>query len=151
VGCDGIKSMVRAEMLQRMAIKGNPEIRSLIDPIFSGTIAYRGLIPVDKMPKAPDGGLHPTIKSPMMYCGKGKHVVTYSISQGSIVNVVTFASEPDKEGVEHDGPWVTEVPKQELLDCYANWEPEVVEVLDVRSDFCRLEIWGFYILHGLFI
>jgi salicylate hydroxylase len=26
---------------------------------------------------------------------------------------------------------VTEVPKEELLDCYANWEPEVESLLNV--------------------
>ncbi|KAF8519490.1 FAD/NAD-binding domain-containing protein [Hysterangium stoloniferum] len=129
VGCDGIKSMVRAQMLRSMAEKGRPELLEMIEPIYSGTTAYRGLIPVENMPKDEQGGPHRTIQSPMMYCGKGKHVVSYSISQGSIVNVVTFASEPEKEGTPYDGPWVTEVSKQELLDCYAHWEPEVESML----------------------
>ena len=68
VGADGVKSMVRVEMLQSLASRGRPELLDLRDPIFSGTIAYRGLIPVDKMPRSPDGAPHRTIKSPMMVC-----------------------------------------------------------------------------------
>jgi len=59
--------MVRAELLQHLAShEGKEDIASLVEPIFSGTIAYRGLIPVDKMPKNLDGSLHRTINSPMM-------------------------------------------------------------------------------------
>jgi len=62
-----------------------------------------------------------------------KHVVGYSIAQGDIVNVITFASEPSKDGSPFQGPWVTDVPQAELLECYTDWEPEVVELLSVRS------------------
>ncbi|GJJ12598.1 hypothetical protein Clacol_006841 [Clathrus columnatus] len=130
VGCDGIKSMVRAEMFRGLAEKtGQNEYLEVIEPIFSGTIAYRGLIPVHDMPTYTDGKPHRTIQSPMMYCGKNKHVVSYSISQGSVVNVVTFASDPSKEGTSYEGQWVTEVSQQELLDCYSPWEPEVESML----------------------
>jgi salicylate hydroxylase len=47
------------------------------------------------------------------------------------VNVVAFASQPEKEGTPFDGEWVAEVPKEELLDCYADWEPEVGRLLNV--------------------
>ncbi len=61
-----------------------------------------------------------------------QHVVSYSISQGSIVNVITFRSEPEREGSTYpDSTWVTECSRQELLGCYAGWEPEVIEMLQV--------------------
>lgn len=66
VGCDGIKSLVRAQMLNDMAENGHPEFLDLIDPIFSGTIAYRGLIPVEQAPKNHQGDVHRTVQSPMM-------------------------------------------------------------------------------------
>ncbi|KAF8485624.1 FAD/NAD-P-binding domain-containing protein [Gautieria morchelliformis] len=130
VGCDGIKSLVRAQMLQQMAENGHPELLDLVQPTFSGIIAYRGLIPAEKMPKDEQGHLHRVVEFPTMYCGKSKHLVGYSISRGSIVNVAAFASQPEKEGTAFDGEWVTEVPKEELLDCYADWEPEVTSLLE---------------------
>ncbi|KAF8586521.1 FAD/NAD-binding domain-containing protein [Ramaria rubella] len=129
VGCDGIKSLVRAQMFKQMAKDGHPELLDFIDPFFSGSFAYRGLIPVEKMPTDEQGGTHRTIKCPIMYCGTNKHIVSYLISQGSVVNVVAFTSQPEKEGTSFEGPWMTEVPTRELLDCYENWEPEVISLL----------------------
>jgi len=130
VGCDGIKSVVRRQLLEEKAREGRPELMNYIDPFWSGMIAYRGLIPVGELTRN-DGTQHRTISSPMMYCGKNKHVVSYSISSGSIVNVVAMRSSPEMEGMAYDGPWVTDCSQQELLDCFAGWEPEVVELLQV--------------------
>jgi len=128
VGCDGIKSTIRRQMLEEKAQAGRPELLSMIDPVWTGTIAYRGLIPVERLNHA-NGKEHRTIQTPMMYCGKNKHVVSYSISRGSIVNVVALTSEPDKEGAPYSEPWVTDCTADELLDCYAGWEPEVIDLL----------------------
>ncbi|TFK44427.1 FAD/NAD-P-binding domain-containing protein [Crucibulum laeve] len=147
VGCDGIKSTVRAQLFRTKAQKEQlPELLRYIDPVWSGTIAYRGLIPVGNIPNHADGSLHTTIHSPMMYCGKGKHVVSYSISQGDIVNVVTFASQPEKNGTPYIGEWVTDCSKQELLECYSNWEPEVEELLKCIENPTR---WAIHHLRPL--
>ncbi|KXN91079.1 Salicylate hydroxylase [Leucoagaricus sp. SymC.cos] len=140
VGCDGIKSIIREQLYETKARETkNPRLLKHIKPLWTGTIAYRGLVEVEKLRKMGGQG-HRAIKNPMMvchpnrvaYCGKGrnKHVVSYSISQGNIVNVVTFASEPEKNGANYpDDIWVTECPQQELLDAYKNWEPEVERLL----------------------
>ncbi|KAF5393346.1 hypothetical protein D9757_000791 [Collybiopsis confluens] len=126
VGCDGIKSAVRAQLFRDVSERsGNNELLKHVNPVWTGTIAYRGLIPVERLPTS-----HRSIVEPMMYCGKSKHVVSYSISQGKVVNVVTFASEPENEGKAFNSEtWVTQCPQQELLDCYAHWEPEVEQLL----------------------
>ncbi|KAI0743626.1 FAD/NAD(P)-binding domain-containing protein [Daedaleopsis nitida] len=130
VGCDGIKSTIRKQMLEEHVHKrgGDPQVLQCIEPVWSGTIAYRGLIPVERLIK-PNGEKHRTIDTPMMYCGKDKHVVSYSISAGSIVNVVTLASRPDLYGTPYAGPWVTDCSSAEVKDCYSGWEPEVEELL----------------------
>ena len=67
VGCDGIKSVVRKQLLENHVHKrgGDPRLLTHIEPIWSGTIAYRGLIPVERLRNA-DGTEHRTIQSPMM-------------------------------------------------------------------------------------
>lgn len=64
-----------------------------------------------------------------------QHVVNYSISQGDIVNVVTFSSELEKHGQLYSGESVTECEHKELLDCCRDWEPEVEQLLKVYSLF----------------
>ncbi|KZT21433.1 hypothetical protein NEOLEDRAFT_1073444, partial [Neolentinus lepideus HHB14362 ss-1] len=126
VGCDGIKSTVRGQIYREQADKVEAEggdwrsILDCIEPIWSGTITYRGLRQAEKLLAR-----HRALCAPM------KHVVSYSISQGSIVNVVTFASDPEKEGTLYEEPWMTQCPQQGLLNCYANGEPEVEELLNV--------------------
>ena len=69
VGCDGIKSVIRKQMLEDHVHKqgGDPRLLEHIEPIWSGMIAYRGLIPVDRLTKE-DETEHRTIQSPMMVC-----------------------------------------------------------------------------------
>ncbi|EGO00194.1 hypothetical protein SERLA73DRAFT_107208 [Serpula lacrymans var. lacrymans S7.3] len=130
VGCDGIKSLVRAQLFKELAIQeSRSDFLGFIEPVWSGTIAYRGLIPVHRLSEHNGDEKHRTIDSPMMYCGNSKHVVSYSISKGDIVNVVAFSSQPDKDGTHYDGPWVTDCTQEEFLQCYAGWEPEVETML----------------------
>ena len=67
VGYDVIKSTIRKQMLEEHVYKngGEPKLLEHIEPVWSGTIAYRGLIPVQRLVK-PDGKKHRTIDSPMM-------------------------------------------------------------------------------------
>ncbi|KAI0029664.1 FAD/NAD(P)-binding domain-containing protein [Vararia minispora EC-137] len=145
VGCDGVKSSVRAGMLQALAEEtGDESVKTLGEPFWSGTVAYRGLIPVEKLVR--DGREHRTIASAMMYCGKNKHVVSYGISRGTVVNVITMASSPQKEGESYGEPWVTDCSREELLDCYAGWEDEVVELLSYIE---RPTKWGLHSIKPL--
>lgn len=67
IGCDGIKSVVRKQMLEDHVREGggDPCLLDHIEPVWSGSIAYRGLIPVSQMVRE-DGVEHRTIQSPMM-------------------------------------------------------------------------------------
>ncbi len=64
VGCDGIKSTVRKQMF---AEEGGH------DPVFTGTIAYRGLIPVSAL--CSDGTAHRTVSTPMMVIASSYHQI----------------------------------------------------------------------------
>lgn len=91
VGCDGIRSVVRRFMFEKMAAEGRPEMRDYIEPVWTGEITYRALIPAGTLPLR-DGEKHPALSrtiivSPpisasvhvldpharyMQYCGKNK-------------------------------------------------------------------------------
>ncbi|KAJ7346846.1 FAD/NAD-P-binding domain-containing protein [Mycena albidolilacea] len=146
VGCDGIKSVVRAQMLRAKAAEdGQPGLLALIEPKWTGSIAYRGLIPSKDLPSA-DGVKHRTLVTPMMYCGQNKHIVAYSISQGNIINVVAFASELDKEDQDYGEEWVTDCTKDEMLQCFRGWETEALALLEPVENPTK---WGIHHLKEL--
>ncbi|KAJ6587124.1 FAD/NAD-P-binding domain-containing protein [Mycena vulgaris] len=146
VGCDGIKSIVRQQMLRTKAAEdGQPSLLALIEPRWTGTIAYRGLIPSTELPSV-DGAMHRTLATPMMYCGQNKHIVAYSISQGQVVNFVAFASELDKEDTDYGSEWVTDCTKDEVLQCFADWEPEAKQLLERVDNPTK---WGIHHLQPL--
>lgn len=63
----------------------------------------------------------------------GQHVVSYAISQGNIVNVVACETRPVIDDRAWEGPWVIDCPQSEMLECFADWEPDVLELLKVKS------------------
>lgn len=69
VGADGIRSIVRHRFLEKHATvvpaaKPLPDGLQLGDPVWSGTYAYRGLVPFDKLAIRSPG--HRAITTPMM-------------------------------------------------------------------------------------
>ena len=46
---------------------------------------------------------------------------------------MAFVTIPGGEGTEHDGPAMVDVTKQEMLDQYKRWEPDLITLLDVRA------------------
>lgn len=66
VGCDGIKSVVRKQLLEELSDKRDRQLRGFIDPVFTGTMAYRALMPVERLPKHKDDTPHPSSLRPMM-------------------------------------------------------------------------------------
>jgi salicylate hydroxylase len=66
IGCDGIKSTIREQMYKAKAKEmGNLKLLKHIKPLWTGTIAYRGLVDVEKLRKMGGEG-HRAIKDPMM-------------------------------------------------------------------------------------
>lgn len=141
IGADGIHSVVRATMFWGLS-HGDDLPRQ--QPKWTGTVAYRSLIER----KTLDGIWkdHRALTLPMMYCGKDKHVVTYPISQGTLVNFVGFYTIPGAEGTTFTGKWVQDVPVEEVMACYAGFEPEVQALLKC---FDKASAWAIHILDSV--
>ncbi|KZP19639.1 FAD/NAD(P)-binding domain-containing protein [Athelia psychrophila] len=132
VGADGIKSTVRAIMYSNLAKEGKvtQEEASEPNPVWSGTVAYRGLISKERLEAKIPG--HRALTRDVLYWGKNKHLIIFPINNTQI-NVVAFCSEPSKEGTQYSEDsrdWVADVPKDELLQQYEGWEPEVMALLE---------------------
>jgi salicylate hydroxylase len=119
VGADGIHSVVRATY-QRDA------------PVFSGKIAYRGLIPMERLPfLGDDRHLH------RMWLGPGQHFLTYPIAAGALLNVVAFVP-ADGWAVES---WSAPGELARLREHFAGWERPVLDIIGALPATMR---WALY-------
>ncbi|KIM41411.1 hypothetical protein M413DRAFT_18946 [Hebeloma cylindrosporum] len=140
VGMDGIKSVVRKCFLVKQGLGDSPSMH----PFWTGSFAYRGLVPIDKLEAAFPG--HRVFHTPMMYCGKFKHLVAYPISQDKLINIVCFVTHMDKEGAPYDGPTTSPCTQEEVLDTFKGWEEEVLALLRCIEKPTK---WAIRALHPL--
>ncbi|KAF8438427.1 hypothetical protein L210DRAFT_3543852 [Boletus edulis BED1] len=125
VGADGIHSATRKTMYQKLASSildddARKRLLECIDPVWTGTLVYRSLVPTSKLREE-----YPDVELPTgltMHLGKNKHIVAYPISQGQMINVVLFLHNCDTFGAPYEGHWVMEVSEKEILDQFEDWE-----------------------------
>ncbi|BDZ46204.1 FAD-dependent monooxygenase [Naasia aerilata] len=118
VGADGIHSVVREV------------VTSPAEPVPSGSIAYRGLVPAESLPDWPNG-------IAQLWMGDGKHFLTYPVRRGEFVNYVGFV--PSDERLKES--WSAPGSVESLRADFAGWDPRVEGLLEqVEQTFW----WGLY-------
>ncbi|HEV2335946.1 MAG TPA: FAD-dependent monooxygenase [Stellaceae bacterium] len=119
VGADGIHSAVRA------ALFGEEE------PRFAGCIAYRGLVPVERIE-----GLGLELGS-QSWVGPGGHFVHYFVSRGRLLNFVGWT--------EHDTwnreDWTDRATIDRALAAFAGWHSQIGRII-AAADTCF--IWALF-------
>jgi salicylate hydroxylase len=106
IGADGIHSVLRQHV--------HPESR----PVFSGTVAYRGVVRSELVPEWP-------AESWLMWLGKGKHFLAYPLRAGTLINFVGFVP-ADKEMKES---WSVAGDPDTLRREFADWDPRIRSLL----------------------
>lgn len=127
IGFDGIKSAVRHHVLP-------PEQYGEITPFWSGTYAYRGMVPTSELEAAlqAKGSEKRLALVPQMYLGKDRHILTFPVKQSQLVNVVAFITDRSTpnptlpEGEE----WVQAVSQEEMLKVFKDWSPACQAILE---------------------
>ncbi|KZT25301.1 FAD/NAD(P)-binding domain-containing protein [Neolentinus lepideus HHB14362 ss-1] len=145
IGADGIRSPTRQSLFRAMAADDgvtDPAKLQAIDketgPVWTGTLAYRSLIPAEKLESLYPG--HQACRIGMAYLGKNKHIVAYPISQGRLINCVPFSTVVGGEGTTFNGKWVADVSTQEVIDCFSNFEEEAQALTKCMEDPTRWAI-----------
>jgi 2-polyprenyl-6-methoxyphenol hydroxylase-like FAD-dependent oxidoreductase len=119
VGADGIHSAVRA------ALFGGEE------PRFAGCVAYRGLVPVDRI-----AGLGLELGN-QSWVGPGGHFVHYFVSRGQLLNFVGWT--------EHDTwnreDWTDRATIARALAAFEGWHPQIRRIVSA-ADTCF--IWALF-------
>lgn len=112
VGADGVHSVVRRELFD------------IADGQFSGMSAWRMTVPAERLPK----GLVPPKAT--VWVGPGKHVVTYYLRRGELVNLVGVVEESDWP---YEG-WTSLGGREDILRDYTGWHPIVRRVMEAGGD-----------------
>ena len=118
VGADGIHSELR------------PHVFPPSNPVFHGTISYRGLVPRERLPHWPMDRWE-------MWAGPAKHFLVFPVRHGTMVNYVGFVP-TDKEMKES---WSAPGDPAVLRREFAGWDPRIAEVLEQVDKTFR---WALY-------
>lgn len=119
VAADGIRSRLRG-------VVGPVET-----PRYTGQVAWRGLIPAETLPR---GAARPQAT---VWVGPGRHLVSYPVRRGELVNVVAVLERPEwaEEG------WSLPGDPEELRAAFRGWAEPVPQLLGgVRQCF----LWGLF-------
>ncbi len=107
IGADGIHSKVRESMF-------GPD-----RPIFVGCVAWRGLVPMEKLPG------HIAKMVGINWLGPHGHVLHYPVRRGELMNFISFVERSDWQ-IES---WVTRGTKAELANDFREWHSDVHEII----------------------
>ncbi|MCC5869253.1 MAG: FAD-dependent monooxygenase [Gammaproteobacteria bacterium] len=103
VGCDGLRSRTRSLLI------GDGQ------PRFTGRVAYRFLVPIEKVVEHMSAGPN------AMYVGPAFSLLRYTIRRGTLVNCVAFAENSEWK---HEG-WNHKVSRAELMSLFSGWHEDV--------------------------
>nr|VWO96893.1 Mannitol 1-phosphate dehydrogenase [Ganoderma boninense] len=141
VGSDGIRSAVRHTMFNDLADdaenSGQAEeaarLRTMVDPVFSGQVAYRGLAPASALSEEL---LLYAQMGPRILVGKNRDMVIYPVSGGKFVNVLAVKYNPGA-GPVYDGPWSEPTTVEVIAKVFEGWEPRALGLIQaVQDPFC---------------
>jgi salicylate hydroxylase len=108
VGADGVHSEVRRQ------IGGDRQ------PFFAGVAAWRGLVPMERLP--------PTMQRDVgtNWIGPGGHVITYPVRRGELLNFVGIF-EGESWPVES---WTERGTREDCSRSFAGWNPEIHTIIE---------------------
>ena len=113
IAADGIHSELRQNVV--------PPSR----PVFSGSVAYRGVVPHELIPHWPTG-------SWLMWLGKGKHFLAFPVRAGKLINYVGFVPADEEMKESWSAPGDPDILRRE----FAGWDPRIGSLLkQVQATF----------------
>lgn len=126
IGADGVRSQVRR------FIAGEERAA------YSGTSAFRGIVPVRDLPSLPDP------QAIQFWMGPNAHLLHYAIGpSGKDINYFAVVEGPKNWAYES---WVAPVAHNEAVAAFAGWHPAVVEMVSAVEHNVR---WGLFTVRPL--
>jgi salicylate hydroxylase len=113
IGADGIHSELR------------PCVFAASQPVFSGSVAYRGLVAHERVPDWPTDRWQ-------MWLGKGRHFLAFPVRAGKLINYVGFL--PTDEQMKES--WSAPGDPDVLRQAFSGWDPRIPRLLsEVKVTF----------------
>ncbi|TGB38569.1 FAD-dependent monooxygenase [Mycolicibacterium peregrinum] len=119
VGADGIHSRLQGRVARAA------------EPVSEGIMAYRGLIPADRVRGVVD------VHASSMWLGPRQSFLAYPVSAGALLNIVAFV--PTTLTVAES--WTAPGDVAELAAAYQGWDPTVLSIIEAMDSTFR---WGIY-------
>ncbi|WP_298372385.1 FAD-dependent monooxygenase [uncultured Bradyrhizobium sp.] len=119
IGADGIRSVVQREI----GLQSRPTSERIM--------AYRGLIPAERLPWAPD------LKGTHFWLGSGRSFLLYPVAQGRLINMVAFVP----TDTDSEESWSAPGDLKALAAEYAGWDRPVQDTINSLDETFR---WGIY-------
>jgi salicylate hydroxylase len=127
IGADGVRSPVR-----RWVTGGE-------ETLYSGTSAFRGIVPADRLPSLPDP------QAIQFWMGPDAHLLHYAIGGGG-QDVNFFAVVEGPETWPSNGGWQAPVEPDEAVAAFRGWHPAVTEMIGAVPHKVR---WGLFVVRPL--
>ncbi|MEN9887034.1 MAG: hypothetical protein RL758_1612, partial [Pseudomonadota bacterium] len=108
IGADGVHSVVRNHLWGEGS------------PVYSGNMAWRGVIQMDLLPKR----LQQSVGT--LWVGPGAHIVHYPLRQGQLMNFVGVVERTDWVAES----WSQQGTREELHNDFAKWHQHVHDLID---------------------
>jgi salicylate hydroxylase len=106
IGADGIHSELR------------PHVFASSQPVFSGSVAYRGLVAHERVPDWPTDRWQ-------MWLGKGRHFLAFPVRAGKLINYVGFVPSDEEMKESWSAPGDPEILRQ----AFAGWDQRIHQLL----------------------
>jgi salicylate hydroxylase len=119
IGADGIHSSLQGRVVDPA------------EPVFSGVVAYRGVIPAERVPSWSAGTMR-------LWMGNGKHFLVFPVRAGRLLNYVGFVP----SGTRLRESWSAAGEPDALAREFAGWDPVIGAVIDQIGDTGFR--WGLY-------
>jgi salicylate hydroxylase len=112
IGADGIHSLVRAAVTE-----------APVPPAYSGSCAYRALVPAREAPAFARRPAH------VLWLGPGHHLVHYPVRAGELINLVAFAP----AGGYTTESWTATATVAEFLSEFEGWDPRLTALIEAAG------------------
>lgn len=148
IGCDGIHSKTRHHL---SVDKSGPAAAPGTDAlVWSGTWAYRGLIPYDDYMAAlgTERGELLGGRTPLMFLGKDRHMLCFPIQHHDTINIVAFRTDrsqwPARAKLGASEPWTQKTTQEAMLKDFEGWGADARRIVGLMTQPSK---WALHTIH----